>query len=340
MRGMLGTIGFIGVIAWSAPVLGLTSISAYKTFTRELLTSSDLNSSFTRVINGVNNLNAKFPGDSVKVGTAAMDSAVANPGPSITFKSPLASVAAEDSLIFHRANLKRVHTDSLFVGPVPVTAPSWAIGVTAGRQSHFSYADIDSVVINSTFSIGTTAVTATATELNLIDGVTATTAELNILDGVTATAIEINLIDGYTGTTANLNTLTDASVADGLHSHTTSAVGVTYDQTIAKLDTTIGSVGTSGGGGYKVIVGSLLNWDDNCVGGNRWQGRWDCSGSYEAWREKEKSTSWYQAARGDTSAQFPTNYFVKILNVASSVYRESAYMHLCKNILAADTGTA
>ena len=312
MRGMLGTIGFIGVIAWSAPVLGLTSISAYKTFTRELLTSSDLNSSFTRVINGVNNLNAKFPGDSVKVGTAAMDSAVANPGPSITFKSPLASVAAEDSLIFHRANLKRVHTDSLFVGPVPVTAPSWAIGVTAGRQSHFSYADIDSVVINSTFSIGTTAVTATATELNLIDGVTATTAELNILDGVTATAIEINLIDGYTGTTANLNTLTDASVADGLHSHTTSAVGVTYDQTIAKLDTTIGSVGTSGGGGYKVIVGSLLNWDDNCVGGNRWQGRWDCSGSYEAWREKEKSTSWYQAARGDTSAQFPTNYAIRI----------------------------
>ena len=166
MRGMLGTIGFIGVIAWSAPVVGLTSISAYKTFTRELLTSSDLNSSFTRVINGVNNLNAKFPGDSVKVGTAAMDSAVANPGPSITFKSPLASVAAEDSLIFHRANLKRVHTDSLFVGPVPVTAPSWAIGVTAGRQSHFSYADIDSVVINSTFSIGTTAVTATDIGMN------------------------------------------------------------------------------------------------------------------------------------------------------------------------------
>jgi hypothetical protein len=84
------------------------------------------------------------------------------------------------------------------------------------------------------------------------------------------------------------------------------------DIIVGKLDTTISSAGTNGGGGYKVIVGSLLNWDDNCVGGNRWQGRWDCSGSYEAWREKEKSTSWYQAARGDTSAQFPTNYFVKI----------------------------
>jgi hypothetical protein len=81
---------------------------------------------------------------------------------------------------------------------------------------------------------------------------------------------------------------------------------------MTKLDTTISSEGTNGGGGYKVIVGSLLNWDDNCVGGKIVNGRWDCSGSYEAWREKEKSTSWYQAARGDTSAQFPANYFVKI----------------------------
>jgi len=49
------------------------------------------------------------------------------------------------------------------------------------------------------------AVTATHTELNLIDGVTATTAELNILDGVTSTAAELNLLDGVTATTAELN---------------------------------------------------------------------------------------------------------------------------------------
>ena len=35
--------------------------------------------------------------------------------------------------------------------------------------------------------------TATAAELNILDGVTATAAELNILDGVTATAAELNL---------------------------------------------------------------------------------------------------------------------------------------------------
>ena len=38
-------------------------------------------------------------------------------------------------------------------------------------------------------------VTATASELNIMDGVTATTAELNILDGVTATTAELNYLD-------------------------------------------------------------------------------------------------------------------------------------------------
>jgi hypothetical protein len=50
-------------------------------------------------------------------------------------------------------------------------------------------------------------VTASAAELNLLDGVTATTAELNILDGVTATAAELNLLDGVTASTAELNIL-------------------------------------------------------------------------------------------------------------------------------------
>ena len=50
-------------------------------------------------------------------------------------------------------------------------------------------------------------VSATATEINLLDGVTATTSELNILDGVTATASELNILDGVTSTTAELNIL-------------------------------------------------------------------------------------------------------------------------------------
>ena len=56
-----------------------------------------------------------------------------------------------------------------------------------------------------------TLVTATADELNIMDGVTATAAELNIMDGVTATAAELNLNSGLTATAAELNQL-DASV--------------------------------------------------------------------------------------------------------------------------------
>lgn len=57
------------------------------------------------------------------------------------------------------------------------------------------------------WEVGGVAVTATAAELNILDGVTATTAEINILDGVTATAAEINILDGVTATTAELNIL-------------------------------------------------------------------------------------------------------------------------------------
>jgi len=63
------------------------------------------------------------------------------------------------------------------------------------------------IVPDGQFTLGSTAVTSTAAELNLLDGVTATTAELNLLDGVTATTTELNLIDGVTATTAEINVL-------------------------------------------------------------------------------------------------------------------------------------
>ena len=63
------------------------------------------------------------------------------------------------------------------------------------------------------WEVGGVAVTASAAELNLLDGVTASTAEINILDGVTASTAEINLLDGVTYTLTDLNSLT-ASVAE------------------------------------------------------------------------------------------------------------------------------
>jgi hypothetical protein len=62
-------------------------------------------------------------------------------------------------------------------------------------------------VVQASASLSGLGVTATATELNVLDGITATTAELNILDGVTADATEINVLDGITATTTELNIL-------------------------------------------------------------------------------------------------------------------------------------
>ena len=48
-------------------------------------------------------------------------------------------------------------------------------------------------------------VTASAAELNKLDGVTSTTAELNKLDGATLDVAELNKLDGATLSTAQLN---------------------------------------------------------------------------------------------------------------------------------------
>ena len=65
--------------------------------------------------------------------------------------------------------------------------------------------------------LGGTLVTASAAELNILDGVTSTAAELNILDGVTSTAAELNILDGVTSTAGELNLLDgDTSVGNSI----------------------------------------------------------------------------------------------------------------------------
>jgi hypothetical protein len=64
------------------------------------------------------------------------------------------------------------------------------------------------VLTTTGITLGSTAVTSTGAELNILDGVTSTTAELNILDGVTSTTAELNIVDGNTSATST--TLADA----------------------------------------------------------------------------------------------------------------------------------
>jgi hypothetical protein len=55
---------------------------------------------------------------------------------------------------------------------------------------------IDGVAYVDAINFDGTAITATAAELNILDGVTSTATELNLLDGVTSTTAELNILDG------------------------------------------------------------------------------------------------------------------------------------------------
>jgi hypothetical protein len=98
--------------------------------------------------------------------------------------------------------------DDILDGTTPVTGidiNSGSIDGTAIGANSASTGSFTTMTVSSTFTLGGTAVTSTAAELNILDGVTSTTAELNILDGVTATAAELNILDGVTATAAELN---------------------------------------------------------------------------------------------------------------------------------------
>ena len=69
-------------------------------------------------------------------------------------------------------------------------------------------AHLDAINFNGTL------ISATAAEINILDGVTASTSELNIMDGVTATTSELNIMDGVTATTAEIN-LMDGGTSAG-----------------------------------------------------------------------------------------------------------------------------
>jgi hypothetical protein len=128
------------------------------------------------------------------------------------------------------------------------------------------------VIPDGGLTLGSTAVTSTAAELNILDGVTSTAAELNILDGVTSTAAELNILDGVTSTAAELNLL------DGITAGTVSAslavivdsnkdisgfrnLSITGDLTVAGDDITMGT-NTAG----NLLIADGTNFNSVAVG--------------------------------------------------------------------------
>jgi hypothetical protein len=110
-------------------------------------------------------------------------------------------------------------------------------------------------------------VTASTAEINLLDGVTATTAELNILDGVTATAAELNILDGATLTTTELN------YVDGV----TSAIQTQLDAkaTATDLSNHISDTSTHG------VTGAIVGTSDAQTISNKTLGSDLSAGNYK-----------------------------------------------------------
>jgi len=146
------------------------------------------------------------------------------------------------------------------VGTVLAAELSYLSGVTSGIQGQLS--GKSSTTHTHAVSAGAIDVTATAAELNILDGVIATTAEINYSSGVTsgiqgqlsgkastththavsagatdvtATAAELNILDGVTATTAEINY--SSGVTSGIQGQLSSKIAISGTVTQANLTT-------------------------------------------------------------------------------------------------------
>ncbi len=130
-------------------------------------------------------------------------------------------------------------------------------------SSSFEFKDgyFDGTLYADAINFNGTAISATAAELNIMDGVTATTAELNTLDGVTAVVGELNALDlGSTAIGTAINS--KAVILDADKDYTgIRNLTLTGDLTIGGDDLTMGT-NTSG----HLLIADGTNFNPTGVG--------------------------------------------------------------------------
>jgi len=139
--------------------------------------------------------------------------------------------------------------------------PTPTTDMQAANKAYVDTVITTSPTINTPVINGGVALTATSTELNVLDGITSSTAELNVLDGITSSTAELNILDGVTSSATELNILdgatlstTELNYVDGV----TSSIQTQLNSKYATPTNTNVLLGVNSGGGlgtYNVSAG-------------------------------------------------------------------------------------
>ena len=106
--------------------------------------------------------------------------------------------------------------------------------VTAGDD--LAESDIPSLTLSKISDV-----TASASEVNVLDGITASTSELNVLDGITASTTELNYVDGVTSSiqTQLNDKVSSVSSANKVYATDNNSSNITISYTTANTASTI-----------------------------------------------------------------------------------------------------
>jgi hypothetical protein len=206
-----GVVTLTSLVATTADINGGTvdgttvgaSVPAAGTFTT-------LSSTGTATLNAMNTGSATITGGSI---SGITDLAVADGGTGVSTLTGI--VKGNGTSAFSAAT---AGTDFLAPAAVGTTVQAWdtnldqLAGLTPSLDNFIVGSGTAWVAKTHPQALVSLGVTATAAELNALDGITASTTELNILDGVTATAAELNTLDGITASTTELNILDGVTV--------------------------------------------------------------------------------------------------------------------------------